>query len=244
MSQERLQKILARSGLGSRRYCEDLIKEGVVKVNDRVAMLGEKADLEIDRITVRNRPLPASEDKVYIMLHKPRGVVSSVVSQDDKPTVLDLVGFEGKIYPVGRLDVDSEGLILLTNDGDITHRLSHPSFGHEKEYLVLVDDYPNSSQIDKWRKGVELVTGEKTLSASVNVEDKTKNGTWLRIILVEGRKRIIRRTGKKLGLNVIRIQRTRLASLVLGNLPVGQWRKLTISETRELKRKTGLLKVD
>ena len=140
---ERLQKILARAGLGSRRACEELIVANRVTINGRIAQLGDKADPQLDRILVDRQPIPTIENSVYIALYKPRGVLSSVSSPDRRPTVRDLVDVPEHLYPVGRLDLDSEGLILLTNDGEVANRLTHPRYGHEKEYRVLVARRPD-----------------------------------------------------------------------------------------------------
>src|SRR5574338_128006 len=145
--EERLQKLMAQSGLGSRRACEELIAAGRVTINGRTAVLGEKADPERDRIQVDGQPLRVAEQPVYIALYKPRGVISAVGGPDPRPTVRTLVNVPGHLYPVGRLDVDSEGLILLTNDGDLANRLTHPRYEHEKEYRVLVAARPDDEQL-------------------------------------------------------------------------------------------------
>ena len=153
--------------------------------------------------------------------------------------VRDLVDLPGRLYPVGRLDADSEGLILLTNDGQLTEQITHARYGHEKEYHVLVDGYPDEKQISTWRRGVILddePTYDKTARAKVSIRKKAASGTWLRIVMREGKKRQIRRTGRTLGLRVKRILRVRLSTLRLGNLKPGQWRKLTDREIRQLYR--------
>jgi 23S rRNA pseudouridine2605 synthase len=193
--EERLQKILARSGLGSRRSCENLIAEGRVMVNGRIGILGDKADPLKDRITVNGKLIKQSEPKKYIALYKPRGVVSTASPQDDRQTVRDLVDEQGTLYPVGRLDVDSEGLILLTNDGDLTHRLTHPSYGHEKEYHVLVAKRPDDNQLKGWRKGIVLGDGYRTAPSEVKYVRSHGKGAWLNVVLREGKKRQIREMG-------------------------------------------------
>ena len=179
MPKERVQKILAAAGYGSRRACEKFIQAGRVRVNGEVVKLGDKADPARDKITLDNNSVVA-EKAVYILLNKPRGVISSLEPQGDRKTVRDLVPVAGRLYPVGRLDAESEGLILLTNDGELTNRLTHPRYGHEKEYEVLVNGYPKDEQIRTWRRGVVL-DGEWTSSSRVRVFKKGASGTWLNI---------------------------------------------------------------
>lgn len=234
--QERIQKILARAGFGSRRSSEHLIEEGRVTVNGKPAILGDKADPEKDMIRVDGKQLKIQDSLQYIALNKPRGVISSLYSQDDRPTVRSLVSIPGRLYPVGRLDVDSEGLILLTNDGDLANHLTHPRYEHEKEYRVLVATQPDQKQLAAWRHGVVLEGGYKTLPADVRIEAPAKKGTWLRVILKEGKKRQIREVGSRIGLPVIRIIRTRIGDLYLGDLKPGHWRRLTTREIKLLKK--------
>ncbi|MBN2550067.1 MAG: rRNA pseudouridine synthase [Anaerolineales bacterium] len=233
--EERLQKILAQSGLGSRRACEAFISAGRVTVNGKVAILGTKADPERDRIELDRRPIRTNVEYVYIALYKPRGVLSTVTAPDPRPTVRDLVPVPGNLYPVGRLDVDSEGLILLTNDGDLANRLTHPRYGHEKEYRVLVARRPDEEQLQAWRRGVVLEDGHRTAPAQVTVESTFGKGVWLRVILREGRKRQIRETGTLTGLPVVKIIRLRIGSLQLGGLKPREWRHLTAQEVAALK---------
>lgn len=237
--EERLQKILARAGLGSRRSSEAIISAGRVRVNGKVAQLGEKADPEKDSITVDGRPLKGAEKLTYVALNKPTGVLSAVTSPDPRPTVLDLVDVSQRLYPVGRLDVDSEGLMLLTNDGELANRLTHPRYGHEKEYRVLVARHPDEEQLDIWRRGVVMEDRSRTAPAQVEVEGFHGKGAWLRVVLREGRKRQIREVGQLIGLPVARIIRVRIGSLLLGNLKPGEWRNLTDQEVAALKRETG-----
>jgi 23S rRNA pseudouridine2605 synthase len=233
---ERLQKILAQAGYGSRRSCEDLITEGRVRVNGEVATLGQKADPSNDKIMLDGRPIAAREKLTYIAMYKPRNVISSVDDEIGRTTVRDLIPEAGHLYPVGRLDWDSEGLILMTNDGDLTNRLTHPRYGHKKEYRVLVARQPDQEQMQTWRRGVVLGDGEKTLPADVYVEGRAGKGAWLRITMGEGRKRQIRETGSILGLPIVRIVRIRIGTLSLGTLKAGEWRHLTEREVDELKR--------
>lgn len=228
----RLQKVLASSGLGSRRACEALITEGRVTVDGRTATIGMSvepgaADVRVDGVRVR-----AAEALVYLALYKPVGVVTASRSQDGRTTVLDLVDVRERIFPVGRLDVDSEGLVLLTNDGLLAQVLTHPRHGHEKEYRVLLDAKPSADQLRRWRDGVRLPDSTRALPASVQLEGA---GTWVRVIMRQGRKRQIRETAGLLGLHVQRLVRVRIASLRLGELRPGQWRVLTPEEVRGLR---------
>lgn len=233
--EERLQKILARAGYGSRRANEELIVQGRVTVNNKIAELGQKADPQKDRIAVDGKHLDLQEPPIYIALNKPRNVLSAVTSPDRRKTVRDLVPVEGHIYPVGRLDVDSEGLILLTNDGELANTLTHPRYSHEKEYRVLVARQPDSEQLEAWRHGIVLEDGHRTRPADVRMTSTYGKGAWLRVILKEGRKRQIREMGEKTGLPVVRIIRTRIGTLELGKLRPGEWRNLTHEEVEALK---------
>ena len=235
--QERLQKILAQAGYGSRRACEEFITAGRVRVNGRAAELGQKADPAIDRITLDGRPLPKVEKLIYIALNKPRFVLSTVENEEDdnRETVIKLVDVRERVYPVGRLDLESEGLILLTNDGDLTNKLTHPRFGHQKEYKVLVARRPDEEQMAAWRRGVVLEDGTKTAPAGVNLLQTFGKGAWLRVVMGEGRKRQIREVGASLGLPIVRIVRVRIGSLRLGSLKSREWRFLSAEEVEELK---------
>jgi 23S rRNA pseudouridine2605 synthase len=233
--EERLQKLMAQAGLGSRRANEVLISAGRVTVNSRVAGLGDKADPQRDKILVDGKLLKLPEGPVYVALNKPRGVLSAVSSEDPRPTVRDLVDLPGHLYPVGRLDVDSEGLILLTSDGDLANRLTHPRYGHEKEYRVLVARRPDEEQLATWRRGVVLEDGYRTAPTEVRLDGTFGKGAWLRVVMKEGRKRQIRETGSQIGLPVVKIIRVRIGSLRLGNLKPREWRRLTDDEIAELK---------
>ncbi len=232
---ERLQKILSRAGYGSRRSCEELILAGRVRVNGQVAELGSKANLEKDSISLDGKPISAPEELVYIALHKPRNVLSTTDAPDPRPTVLDLVPVASQVYPVGRLDFESEGLILLTNDGDLANRLTHPRYGHQKEYRVLLARQPDAEQLEAFRHGVVLEDGHRTAPAEVRVEKLFGKGAWINVVLREGRKRQIRETCIRLGLPVVRIIRVRIGSLNLGSLKPREWRNLTLAEVQSLK---------
>src|SRR4030042_3635933 len=236
--EERLQKILAGAGYGSRRSCEELIAAGRVTVNGQVAHLGSKADIQKDQIKLDGKLIKPPEAFQYIALYKPRGVLSAVTPPDPRPTVRNLVPVEGSIYPVGRLDIDSEGLILLTNDGELANQLTHPRYGHEKEYRVLVARHPDEKQLTAWRHGVVLEDGYQSSPIRVEVESHSGKGTWVRVIMKEGRKRQIRDTCHQIGLPVVTIVRVRIGSLYLGNLNPNHWRYLTHEEIEGLKGQT------
>lgn len=242
--EERLQKIMARAGLGSRRACEVMIAEGRVLVNGRPVKLGDKADPAADRIEVDGRQLlfqkQLSERKehIYIALNKPRGVISSLEDEleSGRTTVRDLIPIDQThhIYPVGRLDKPSEGLILMTDDGDLAHRLTHPRYGHEKVYEVTVEGRISDRALDQWRRGV-MLDGRITSPAPIELIERQQDFTRFRIVLREGRKRQIRRVAAALGHPVRRLVRERIGPLTLGDLPPGKWRFLTEAEVRLLK---------
>jgi 23S rRNA pseudouridine2605 synthase len=237
MPAERLQKILAQAGFGSRRVCEGFIRAGRVRVNGELATLGQKADIQKDEITLDGKRVVVSTPNIYIALHKPRYVLSTAKTEpgDHRVTVLDLVELPDRIYPVGRLDFDSEGLVLLTNDGELANILTHPRYGHEKEYKVLLARRPTQEQLRTWRRGVVLEDGHHTAAAQVWFESSSGKGAWIRVIMSEGRKRQIREIGYLLGLPVVRIIRVRIGTLLLGRLKPRQWRYLTAQEVSALK---------
>jgi 23S rRNA pseudouridine2605 synthase len=233
--EERLQKLLAQAGYGSRRACEEFIITGRVRVNGQVAALGQKADLSVDKVTLDGKALPRAESLTYIALYKPRNVLSAAEGQDDRETVRGLIPVEGHLYPVGRLDYDSEGLILMTNDGELTNKLTHPRYGHEKEYRVLVARKPDEKQLEAWRRGVALDDGDKTMPADVVFVSSSGKGAWIRVVMGEGKKRQIREVGRLLGLPVVKIIRMRIGTLKLGSLKPRLWRYLTADEISDLK---------
>ena len=226
---ERLQKVLARAGFGSRRACEDLIAEGRVTVNGSPADLGRRVDPTTDRIAVDGITVSVRDDTVYYLLNKPRGVVTTASDPQGRPTVVELVPLEPRVFPVGRLDADTEGLLLLTNDGDLAHRLTHPSFGVEKEYVAEVDQAPTPAAIRRLREGVGLDDG-MTAPAKVAAIPPTA----LRISIHEGRNRQVRRMCAAVGLTVLRLVRTRIGTVTDRQLKPGAWRPLTIAELRSL----------
>lgn len=235
---ERLQKILAHAGYGSRRSCEDLITTGRVRVNGKIAILGQTADPATDKITFDGKLIGAAEKLTYIALHKPRNILSTVRAEkgDGRSTVRDLVDVAEHLYPVGRLDFESEGLVLMTNDGDLTNQLTHPRYGHTKEYKVLLAKKPDRKQLEAWQRGVVLEDGYKTKPVDVRFETSQGKGAWVRVVMSEGRKRQIRETCKQIGLPIVRILRVRIGTLNLGSLRARQWRYLTTEEVKSLKK--------
>jgi pseudouridine synthase len=278
---ERLQKVLARAGVASRRAAEELIAAGRVSVNGQVVTeLGTRADPSTDKIEVDGRPIASpsarkADEFVYIMLNKPLGVVSTAKDPQGRPTVVDFVtkdegrktkdepkqvGSTGttanrpvlglrpihptahsskRLFPVGRLDADSTGLILLTNDGDLTFRLTHPKFGVEKEYRALVRGRPSAGEIQKLREGVEI-EGEMTAPARVEEAGRRGDNTWLSVTIHEGRKRQVRLMCAAVGHPVIELERVRFGPLTLGSLQHGKWRHLAVHEVHALQKAVRL----
>lgn len=230
---ERLQKVLARAGVASRRASEELIAGGRVEVNGDVAALGRRVDPEVDRIAVDGAPVGVRSGLVHYLLNKPAGVISAASDPHGRPVATDLVPPEPRVYPVGRLDADSEGLLLLTNDGELTLRLTHPRFGVDKEYLVAIDGTPRPGTLRRLREGIDLDDGP-TAPARVS---QVGPGV-LRIVLHEGRNRQIRRMCAAVGHPVTRLVRTRIGPLRDGSLAPGQWRALEVPEVRALERAT------
>jgi 23S rRNA pseudouridine2605 synthase len=240
--QERLQKLLAQAGVASRRRAEQLIQEGRVTVNGRiVTQLGTKVNPASDDVRVDGQRIKAAGHHVYLLLNKPRGVISSMEDPRGHRALGDLVQVPQRVYPVGRLDANSEGLILLTDDGELANLLTHPRYEHEKEYRALVNGIPSEETLDAWRRGVVL-EGERTAPAQVDIMRKEKGSTLLRVIMHEGRKRQLREVAALLGHPVRQLQRVRLGPLHLGILKPGEWRHLTETEVEQLtavKRKAA-----
>ena len=231
---ERLQKILSAAGVCSRRAAEGYLTAGRITVNGETAQLGQQADPETDDIRVDGVPLDREPETVYLMLNKPRGYVTTVSDEQGRKTVMDLLtGVRTRIYPVGRLDRDSEGLLLLTNDGALTQRLLHPSHEVSKEYRVTVSG-PVEHAAENLRR-IRDVAGMAIRPAEVQMLRREGNRAELRIVIHEGRNRQIRRMCARCGLEVLRLQRVREHCLELGTLPLGQWRYLTAAEIAALK---------
>lgn len=227
---ERLQKVLARVGLGSRRVCENLIEDERVTVNGELAVLGRRVHAERDTIEVDGVPVSVRPGLVHYLLNKPAGVITTASDPHGRPTVIDLVPTDPRVFPVGRLDADTEGLLLLTNDGDLAHRLTHPSFGVAKEYVAQVEGEPTRASIRRLREGVELEDGPTAPAKVTAIEPSV-----LRIEIHEGRNRQVRRMCEAIGHPVVRLVRTRIAELADRALAPGEWRELTPAEVRSLE---------
>ncbi len=248
---QRLQKVLAHAGVGSRRRCEGYVLQGRVRVNGQVVTeLGTRVDPGLDRITFDGNPVQVEQERLYYALYKPVGYISTADDPHGRPVVVDLVPTEARVYPVGRLDMDSEGLLLLTNDGQLTHRLTHPRYEHEKEYLVLARGRLSSSELARLAEGIRL---RKTRPARARIsqpepqwrwrgQDVPRGCQWLRMILHEGRNRQIRRMLDAVGHPVERLVRVRMATLRLGGLRSGEGRWLDEKEVKELRQFVGLEK--
>ena len=228
---ERLQKVLARVGIGSRRVCEDLIAEGRVTVDGEVAVLGRRVDVETALIELDGAPIGVRPDLVHYLLNKPAGVVTTADDPQGRPTVVGLVPAEPRVFPVGRLDVDTEGLLLLTNDGELAHRLTHPSFGVEKEYVAELEGSPSRAALRRLREGVELDDGTTAPARAALLEPSV-----VRLTVHEGRNRQVRRMCDAVGHPVVRLIRTRIGPLADRSLAPGAWRELTGNEVRSLQR--------
>ncbi len=235
---ERLQKILARVGFGSRRVCEDLIADGRVTVNGEVAELGRRVDPEADRVEVDGVPVGVRPGLVYYLLNKPRGVVTTASDPQGRPTVVEMVPAEPRIFPVGRLDYDTEGLLLLTNDGDLAHGLTHPSRGVPKVYLADVDGAPSRASLRRLETGIELEDGP-TAPARVRLTHSVPGGAAVEIVIHEGKNRQVRRMFDAVGHPVRRLVRIRFGPIVDHGLAPGEWRPLTHAEVRSLYESVG-----
>jgi 23S rRNA pseudouridine2605 synthase len=230
---ERLQKLLARAGLGSRRACEELIAAGRVTVDGEVARLGTRADPAVRRIEVDGVPVVVRDDLVYYLLNKPVGVVSTAKDPEGRATVVDLVPDEPRVFPVGRLDADTEGLLVLTNDGELAQRLTHPSHGVRKTYLAEVTGRPSDGALAALRLGIALDDG-RTAPATVRVVARRGASTAVEIAIHEGRNRQVRRMFDTIGHPVLRLVRTRVGPLADRRLAPGAWRPLLPNEVRAL----------
>ncbi|MEB3302733.1 MAG: pseudouridine synthase [Cyanobacteriota bacterium] len=229
MAQERLQKLIASTGLCSRRQAETLLRQGQVQVNGAVATLGDQADRGVDLIAIAGHPLPAPPAPLTLLLHKPAGVLCTCSDPRGRPTVLDLLPERWRrhsgLHPVGRLDADSRGALLLSNDGALTLRLTHPRYGHRKTYRVWVEGQPSSDTLESWRRGVPL-DGVASAPVELRTLKHSRHSTLLEVIMGEGRNRQIRRTADLLGHPVRDLLRVAIGPVALGPLQEGQWRCL------------------
>lgn len=234
--QERLQKIIANAGVASRRKAEEFIVEGLVTVNGRIVReLGTKADPDKDAIKVMGKLIRMPQSNTYIVLNKPVGYITSMSDPEGRPVVTDLLkGVKSRVYPVGRLDYDTEGLLILTNDGELANRLMHPSHEIPKTYLVKIKGTLEDIEMEKLAKGVKLEDG-LTAPAVVRKLKKADANSWIEITIHEGRYHQVKRMVEKVGHSVIKLIRVRYGSIELGNVPPGQYRYLTHEEVKDLK---------
>lgn len=233
---QRLQKIIAEMGITSRRKAEGLILEGRVTVNGKVAGIGMKADPLKDHVKVDGKLLTRPEKKVYLVFNKPRGVVTSLSDPEGRPTVHDfLKGIRERVFPVGRLDYDSEGMLLLTNDGDFSHAVLHPSKKIPKTYLAKIKGALDQDAMEKLRTGIKL-DGVLTAPAKARFIRKTENNSWIEMTIYEGRKRQIRRMLERVGHPVIRLMRIRIDGIEMGSLKPGKYRPLSEAEMKRIQR--------
>ncbi len=234
--EQRIQKIIAMMGIASRRKAEDLILSGRITVNGKVATIGMKADPERDHIKLDGKILTKSQPKAYLAFYKPKGVITSLSDPEGRPTIKDfLKRVRIRVFPVGRLDYDTEGLILLTNDGDISNSITHPAKKIPKTYLVKVKGSIEGVEISKLSNGIKLEDG-MTLPAKVRIIGHSENNSWLEITIYEGRKRQIRRMFDAVGHPVLKLKRVAINGIFLGDLKAGEIRYLTDEEIRHLKR--------
>jgi pseudouridine synthase len=236
----RVQKFLAHQGIASRRAIEKMINDGRIVINGKIVTeQGTKVDPEKDKIAVDGKVIKSKETNVYYWINKPVGIISAASSRAGDTTVVDLVDSNVRMYPVGRLDKDSEGLLLLTNDGELTHRLTHPKYHIDKTYRVFVVGHISDKKITQLETGILLEEG-MTAPATVNVIEETKEGTWLEFIIHEGKHRQIRRMCEKVNLQVVTLIRTAMGPVKLQPLVIGEYRPATKSEISTLKSLVGL----
>ena len=230
----RLQKYMADNGIASRRKCEEMIEQGLVKVNGNRARIGDKVDLKRDRVSVNGKKIEPQKKLKYILLHKPRGYITTMQDEQGRKCVAELVSDVGmRIYPVGRLDRESEGMLLMTNDGAFSNAMTHPRRHVPKTYRVTIRPSITDEQINAFHNGIEI-DGRMTAPAGLRVIEKTEGRVVCEVILYEGRNRQIRRMFEELGIDVARLKRTAVGSVKLGMLAPGKWRELTEEEVRKL----------
>lgn len=232
----RLQKFLAEADVASRRKCEEIILEGRVAVNGKIVTeLGTKIDDEKDSVTLDGKDIKRDESLVYLMLYKPEGCVTTAHDQFNRPTVMDCIkDINERVYPVGRLDYDTSGLLILTNDGELTYRLTHPKYNVTKTYIAAVDSEPTAEEIETFENGV-IIDGKMTAKAGLAIAKRDKKYVYLRIMIHEGRNRQVRKMCEAIGHPVRRLKRAAVGKLTLGTLKKGEYRHLTEDEVKYLK---------
>ena len=234
---ERLQKYMARAGVASRRKCEELIRKGCVKINGRIITdMGIKVDPDVDIIQVNGKVIKPTEKKIYILLNKPVGYITSVKDQFNRPTVMDLIGHKtDRLYPVGRLDYDTSGLLILTNDGEITYKLTHPSHEIRKTYIAVLKGVPDEEDLNQFRNGLKI-DNYVTSPAKIEILKSFDNKAIVKIEIHEGKNRQIRKMCKKIGHPVISLKRVAIGNITLKGLKEGQWRYLSDTEIEYLRK--------
>lgn len=232
---ERLQKVISRAGLMSRRAAEELISEGRISIDDRVAVLGDRVDPATQKVLVDGVPIPIAPDLRTYLVNKPLGVISTADDPQGRKTVVDLVRSDVRVWPVGRLDADSEGLILVSNDGELTNRVTHPRYGVTKTYTVVVEGLPSRATVRRLTDGVELDDGPAA-ATSARIVDRSNDTTMIELVMTEGRNREIRRMCDTIGHPVVRLVRTAIGPLTDRTLRPGSIRELTPGEVSELYR--------
>jgi 23S rRNA pseudouridine2605 synthase len=240
MTAERLQKLIASAGISSRRHAEDLITAGQVSINGKVVTeLGAKADPAVDHIKVKGRlinPLLNDHKPIYVVLNKPKGYLTSMSDPERRPLVTDLIPSSlGRLHPVGRLDFNTEGLLLLTNDGEFTNRITSAKSRIPKVYKVKVKGMPTERAVERLRRGITIAEDERSAKADVRKLRESKTNSWYEVILHEGRNQQVRRMFDAIGHSVIKLVRTRIGNLEVRNLKSGDWRRLTETEVKRLK---------
>lgn len=229
----RIQKAIASAGLMSRRAAEDAIRADRIRLNGHPVVLGDRVDVEADNLTLDGTPVPVNPDLVTYLLYKPVGVISTATDPQGRQTVVDLIAAEERLYPVGRLDADSEGLILVSNDGELTNRVTHPRYGITKKYVALVDGKPERAALVKLKSGVELEDGPAR-AKSIRLLETDRGRSLVEVVMVEGRNREVRRMFSAIGHEVEKLVRTAIGPLTAPDLKPGNFRKLTAADIRRL----------
>jgi 23S rRNA pseudouridine2605 synthase len=235
---ERIQKVLARAGVGSRRAVEEMVVAGRIEVNGHAARLGQRVDVTKDRVEVDGSLVPLDPELVYYLLNKPAGIVTTTSDPEGRPTVLDVVDIDARVWPVGRLDLDTEGALVLTNDGELTNRLTHPAYGVTKTYLAEVRGAVKARTLKRLAGGIQLEDG-RTAPATVGIVDRMATTTLVEITLTEGRNRQVRRMFDAVGHPIVRLARTAIGPVTLGRLKPGTFRRLSPIEVGALNRVGG-----